>query len=196
VKTLHNAAWGQPDIIFSENISLESAAAIQWVPSDSLAYFNYVKSLLNRPILKQRTTLGSQFEKLQSVYLSLTRLVHQYEAPVANTFVQTKVVFEVVDGGLSSHSWEELVRLYESDRDATVTIESGSVLEWVITGLCARDLLRRISRKLQSVREILYQRCARFCGLSWSRRLWFLLHGSHPPKLDFWQVSRQEFECA
>ena len=43
----------------------------------------------------------------------------------------------------------------------------------------ARRLLRQ---KRRSVKRSLFQSVPRFCSLGWSRRLWFLLHGSHPPK--------------
>jgi len=47
-----------------------------------------------------------------------------------------------------------------------------------------RRLLRRLDRKLLLTRKIVHRSISRFCGLSWSRRLWYLLHGSHPPKSE------------
>lgn len=49
-----------------------------------------------------------------------------------------------------------------------------------------KDLLRGLRRQcylaILSVEHLFFRPVPRFCGLGWSRRLWFLLHGSHPPK--------------
>lgn len=57
-------------------------------------------------------------------------------------------------------------------------------------------LKSRLSRKMRAARKALHQTLARYCGLSWSRRLWSLLHGSHPPKPETWFFDCQEFGCA
>lgn len=58
---------------------------------------------------------------------------------------------------------------------------------------CVRDLARRrFLRRLRSTRRRVHRSVARFCALSWSRRLWYLLHGSHPPKSE----CRLAFGCA
>ncbi len=58
---------------------------------------------------------------------------------------------------------------------------------------CALDLAkRRFLRCLRDTRRRVHISIARFCALSWSRRLWYLLHGSHPPKAE----CRLAFGCA
>lgn len=47
-----------------------------------------------------------------------------------------------------------------------------------------RKLLRLVGRVIRSIKGALDRIEPRFCGLNWSRRVWSLLHGSHPPKLD------------
>jgi hypothetical protein len=55
------------------------------------------------------------------------------------------------------------------------------------------QLLKGLLRSLRSLQRFLHvaytevkksfsSPIPRYCGLGWSRRLWFLLHGSHPPK--------------
>jgi hypothetical protein len=55
------------------------------------------------------------------------------------------------------------------------------------------QFLKSLLRSVRSLRQLLYvasgqvkenffRSMTRFCGLGWSRRMWFLLHGSHPPK--------------
>jgi hypothetical protein len=55
-----------------------------------------------------------------------------------------------------------------------------------------RRLLRKLDRRILLVRRLVHRSLARFCAFSWSRRLWYLLHGSHPPKTE----CRPAFGCA
>jgi hypothetical protein len=59
-----------------------------------------------------------------------------------------------------------------------------------------RELLERITQKFGSLRRILITSIARFCGLAWARRNWFLLHGSHPPRTERRQFDSESFGCA
>jgi hypothetical protein len=52
-----------------------------------------------------------------------------------------------------------------------------SILQRLLSGL-----QRKICQTIKLVRRSFYTPVPRYCGLGWSRRLWFLLHGSHPPK--------------
>ena len=66
--------------------------------------------------------------------------------------------------------------------------------------LCFLKSIRKACKRLwetaQEIICILVQPESRFCGLSWSRRFWFLLHGSHPPKTEAWPLTCQVFGCA
>jgi hypothetical protein len=53
-------------------------------------------------------------------------------------------------------------------------------------------LFRKLDRRILLVRRLMHRSLARFCAFSWSRRLWYLLHGSHPPKTE----CRPAFGCA
>jgi hypothetical protein len=41
---------------------------------------------------------------------------------------------------------------------------------------------RHFFHRLNLVRKLVHRSRRSFCGVAWSRRLWHLLHGSHPPK--------------
>jgi hypothetical protein len=46
-------------------------------------------------------------------------------------------------------------------------------------------ILYRLRRGLKALKRALRSRQrAVFCGINWCKRAWFLLHGSHPPKLE------------
>jgi len=93
--------------------------------------------------------------------------------------------------------FEQIAAFFAAHASAkSPSIAPKRLLCWVLNGAELRTLLQRIAKRIQRIKEILYQRINIFCGLSWSRRLWFLLHGSHPPKLGLWLVQRQWVECA
>jgi hypothetical protein len=47
-----------------------------------------------------------------------------------------------------------------------------------------RGIVRYAVELARSIRRILHFGIALFCSVSWERRTWFLLHGSHPPKVS------------
>ncbi|MGC2163618.1 MAG: hypothetical protein WA634_17050, partial [Silvibacterium sp.] len=49
-----------------------------------------------------------------------------------------------------------------------------------------RDMRAAFSRKLHKLKSFFFATRSQFCGVSWARRFWFLLHGSHPPKAEGW----------
>jgi hypothetical protein len=58
-------------------------------------------------------------------------------------------------------------------------------------------LLRtRFSRLARDGRKLVRQAERAFCGTTWSKRVWHLLHGSHPPKSDGLATLSQAFGCA
>lgn len=46
----------------------------------------------------------------------------------------------------------------------------------------AQLILKKLDQQLSEARHLIHRAVPRFCALSWSRKLWYLLHGSHPPK--------------
>jgi len=61
-----------------------------------------------------------------------------------------------------------------------------------LTAYAQKIAKRRFERRLRTTRRRVHRSISRFCTVSWSRRLWYLLHGSHPPKSE----CRQAFGCA
>ena len=52
------------------------------------------------------------------------------------------------------------------------------------------------ARKIKACRPTPQRSKSCFCGLRWSKRIWFILHGSHPPKAEAWFPFNQVFGCA
>lgn len=88
---------------------------------------------------------------------------------------------------------EDFIQNSQTDRFAAL---QPRVLRCILYASHMRDLLQRISRKIKAIKRILCQRESRFCAVNWSRRFWFLLHGSHPPKTEAWPFTCQVFGCA
>jgi hypothetical protein len=78
----------------------------------------------------------------------------------------------------------------------TFKVQAASLLAWIVNGARTFDLLQKLFRRIQQLRRILRSKYSRFCGLTWSRRVWFLLHGSHPPKPETWLTQGRVFGCA
>jgi hypothetical protein len=93
-------------------------------------------------------------------------------------------------------TFAEILEFCDSPRTVPWTSTAVSVLALVLSTKRKRHLLRRFSRDLQVIKRILRQATARFCGFSWTRRFWFLLHGSHPPKTEVWPALEPDFGCA
>ena len=60
----------------------------------------------------------------------------------------------------------------------------------VLLAECRRNIIRRVWNWLRAITARTYETIATFCGVSWLRRFWFLLHGSHPPKTEV-----RPFDC-
>jgi len=94
----------------------------------------------------------------------------------------------------SLDDFEALLPYFEEP--ATFIVPSASLLAWIMNGARTFDLLQKLFRRMQQLKKILYSTYSRFCGLTWSRRVWFLLHGSHPPKSETWLTQSRVFGCA
>ncbi|MGB9147547.1 MAG: hypothetical protein WCC14_17095 [Acidobacteriaceae bacterium] len=55
--------------------------------------------------------------------------------------------------------------------------------------------VRNFFVRLNTARRLVHHVVRAFCGISWTRRLWHLLHGSHPPKSEGSALC-QAFGCA
>ena len=93
-----------------------------------------------------------------------------------------------------AYSFDEAVRIINAACNERARpsdfLEDESIVSSVVEG--TKSLLRRLDRRILRVRRLVHRSVARFCALSWSRRSWYLLHGSHPPRTE----CRPAFGCA
>ena len=89
--------------------------------------------------------------------------------PLITRKFTSEEVLAIVDNSQSERS------LYEF---ATVTFQS------VLFAEHRRYVVTRLKRCVRFLIVSTYKIVSRFCGVSWFQRLWFLLHGSHPPKTE------------
>lgn len=102
---------------------------------------------------------------------------------------------------------EEALEFFNRNNPRSRVLAGNEVLYYVLHGEQALEALSRyrerarhlrvkISSKILSLKRLLAGILGRYCGLSWARRYWFLMHGSHPPKPEDWQFDSQFFGCA
>jgi hypothetical protein len=83
----------------------------------------------------------------------------------------------------STLTFEKLLEFFDQQPRFSYTPPLG-MLRFLLDARLVRNLLRRVYGRMAKIPKIRRMSRPRFCGLSWSRRLWFLLHGSHPPKSE------------
>jgi hypothetical protein len=143
---------------------------------------------------------GQSLEKLQYTYLELKRVSDQLENPpeqgshgYVNQTCPLGIFFPGVVPDSSSNtiavgtfsalgeSWFQTAGAVDAVFETRLLL-----LKRLLSALLKRfvdGLLRQIFRHIHTVKRSFYRPVPVFCGHGWSRRLWFLLHGAHPPRL-------------
>lgn len=186
-----------------------SPANFPWPSSEFPTIYPYVQlnplwqyeSIAALPVSKQWGTFGTQLEALENAYTVVSEWTVAFESTCEG--LDEDPIIDPAGPTFCDLNFEWLLPFFEPVHYKKIDVERRGILKRIQAAIYARglllyanDLLQRLLRKLQAVKKILYQMCTRFCGLGWSRRLWFLLHGSHPPKPEYWPTTRQAFGCA
>jgi hypothetical protein len=115
------------------------------------------------------------------------------------------VVEDVLEGALvdpagptfSPGNFDELLPYFaEPVTFAFADFQPQVLLKWVLNQAKVSCLLKQLFHRVKEVKQTLYWTYFGFCGLTWTRRVWFLLHGSHPPKSEPRLSHSQAFGCA
>jgi len=125
--------------------------------------------------------------QLVSTQKALSDALHKYVIRLQSGFeTQTQIV---------TLNFDELLEVFNQKAAFSYTAPPG-MLRLLLERQLVRNLLRRLYARIATVKKAVETAKPRFCGLSWTRRLWFLMHGSHPPKSVPWLCHRHGFECA
>jgi hypothetical protein len=89
--------------------------------------------------------------------------------------------------------FEQLLELFNQQAQYPFTPPIG-ILNLLLDDLHVRNLLRKIFARITIVWKAITLGVPRFCAVSWTKRLWFLMHGIRPPRI--WTLLRPVFECA
>ncbi len=141
---------------------------------------------------------GAYLERLQGAFDGLTRFNDEQAHRLNDWFGQIEESLKQ-EGKTDPAPYfsvlglEKTLEIINSVQDPLALLGPVALLKWIFRETATRKLLQHLLRGIQVVKQVLYQASPRFCGLSWSRRLWFLLHGSHPPKPESWFAECQEF---
>jgi hypothetical protein len=101
-----------------------------------------------------------------------------------------EAVYSYVFGQHATEDWikphltsAQVLELIEVFRvNAPRSFQSVEVIRSALRKQLERSFFRRLCHSIWLVKSSFVPRVSRFCAFGWSRRLWFLLHGSHPPK--------------
>ena len=120
-----------------------------------------------------RQSLLEAQEKLQAAQKGATEQFRKYIARIQSGL-------DPIPDGVSL-SFDQLLEIFNQRSAFSYTAPIG-LLRLLLDGLRARNLLKRVFARIATILKANKPPKPSFCGLTWSRRLWFLLHGSHPPK--------------
>jgi len=149
--------------------------------------------LLNRG-LASWAFAGSQLNEYRAAITNLLEFNKLNQFPY---FVVGEALIDPAGPTFRPETLEELLPYFEAPVTFKVfEVQPRRLLAWIINGARAFRLLKQLFQRVQELKRILYRTYFRFCGLTWSRRVWFLLHGSHPPKPETWLTQGQAFGCA
>lgn len=123
----------------------------------------YVKETLSRleqpVLLKQATPTSGKTDTIATWY----RLFCFEEVSRIINEAQTKRLFK------------------EESTDVLQYVSGNHYLIHLLQEKCSR-ILKQISHAIRLIVKALYSELPMYCGFRWICRIWFLLHGSHPPK--------------
>lgn len=149
------------------------------------------EKLADRKLSKDRRVLGRQLEELQVAYHQLTEYSSSFR----------EATEQLIDPS-GPNSWVAITAItpYQLEINTSLPVDSPVehpfLLTWLLAALFADRLLRRLHQRIQEARAVLFGPTPTFCGFSWQKRVWFLLHGSHPPKPEALLYTCRAFGCA
>ena len=154
--------------------------------------YEYLYGLHRNRTMIYWTDLGRQLEELQNAYANILELSQSFAVlPVA-----AEKVFIGPAGPCSwPETFEEQQAFFNSSQESVVVDQRPKLLRWVFASTFIARLIKCLSERIQEIKRILYCEGRRFCGLTWSKRVWAILHGNHPPKPESWREARQAFGC-
>ncbi len=79
-------------------------------------------------------------------------------------------------------SFDDIVAAIDRAQTEYITVDSPKIVWWLAGSKGRRHAITRITRQLRPIRFAISKAVSCFCGIGWSRRIWHLLHGAHPPK--------------
>jgi len=80
----------------------------------------------------------------------------------------------------------EILATIDAAQTNFLYLDAFSLIETLFDAVDIATIIRGLRMSIKELKRVLSnrQRHAIFCGMEWCKRAWFLLHGSHPPKLE------------
>jgi hypothetical protein len=124
--------------------------------------------------------------------------------PFVAEIAREESLVDEVGPTISTWNFDELLEKYFAqpttfafaNSRARIPVQQNSLLQWIVCSATVSCLLEQLFRRVKKLKQAIYWNYFGFCGLTWTRRIWFLLHGSHPPKSEPRLSQSPAFGCA
>jgi hypothetical protein len=120
--------------------------------------------------------LQSLFEAQKKLLAARKEADERFRDSVARLHSDTHQIY-------SPLPFDRLLEIFNQQAEFTY-ISSVGMLQLLLAGKITRNFLRRVFVRISKIPKAGKLARPSYRGFSWSRRTWFLLHGSHPPKTE------------
>lgn len=93
----------------------------------------------------------------------------------------------------ATFSFDQMLEFFNQQAQSPFIPPIG-ILNLLLDGRHIQNVLRQIFDRITFVWKAITLGLPRFCAVSWTKRMWFLMHGIRPPRT--WTLLRPVFGCA
>lgn len=199
--SLDSAATPTDQLQLAQSVDVSNVPSYPLVSAEPLhGTFGWYESLVACKQTNYYSCTGSYLEQLQAERDRLTILLAQQTLDLDEWFQGADEDASDacgIDPAFDPSDFDpETVLAYieQAAQDpAPVAYQPIGVVKLLITEAKTNRVLWKLTKAIRGARKLISRTVSRFCCLSWFRRHWFLLHGSHPPKCESWLSACQVF---
>jgi hypothetical protein len=154
--------------------------------SHLLAGINWSEASITSPWSLYLGEISANIIKNYGIALDRVRSRQRLIRRAVKAYAQTSATSAGKTPQKSKASFEELLELIDSAEGEELSRDLPPVLYHVLrTYIADAAIIVFIKKSISNIKRALEERPrAVFCGITWHKRTWFLLHGSHPPKTE------------
>lgn len=149
---------------------------------------------------------GSQLDGYRTAIsnlLEFNKLNHQFPSSFVVEDFREEALVDPAGPTFSSGNFDDVLQYFAepttftfADSQPNIKFQQNILVKWLRRQATISCLLKQLFERAKELAQNLYWTYFGFCGVTWTRRVWFLLHGSHPPKSEPRLFPSQVFGCA